>query len=191
MHRGMSYEKIERLGGIQWPCPDDESTGTLFLHARLWEEDPHLRGAPAPFFPVHQEDPLDTLTPEYPIRLTTGRRLDSYNTGVQSGGYATPLRGPETLNLSPEDAVSLGFAEGEVAKVSSRRGSLTVPVHVDEALRAGLAFMTLHFPEEAETNILTLDTWDPKSGTAEFKATAIRVDKPEAGSNRQESEVVS
>jgi predicted molibdopterin-dependent oxidoreductase YjgC len=181
MHRGMSYEKIERLGGIQWPCPDDESTGTLFLHARLWEEDPVKRGAPAPFFAVQQEDPLDELTPEYPIRLTTGRRLDSYNTGVQSGEYATPLRGPETLNLSPEDAGRLGFAEGEVAQVSSRRGSLTVPVHVDTTLRAGLAFMTLHFPEQVETNVLTLDAWDPKSGTAEFKATAIRVDKlPEA-----------
>jgi predicted molibdopterin-dependent oxidoreductase YjgC len=52
------------------------------------------------------------------------------------------------------------------------------PVHVDETLRAGLAFMTLHFPEQVATNVLTLDAWDPKSGTAEFKATAIRVDKP-------------
>jgi len=50
-------------------------------------------------------------------------------------------------------------------------------VHIDTQLRAGLAFMTLHFPEQVETNVLTLDAWDPKSGTAEFKATAIRVDK--------------
>jgi predicted molibdopterin-dependent oxidoreductase YjgC len=64
-----------------------------------------------------------------------------------------------------------------MARVSSRRGSLEVPVHVDETLRAGLAFMTLHFPDEVATNVLTLDAWDPKSGTAEFKATAIRVDK--------------
>ena len=110
-------------------------------------------------------------------RLTTGRRLDSFNTGVQSGHYATPLRRPETLDLSPEDADRLGLAEGEVAKVSSRRGSLEVPVHIDEVLRAGLAFMTLHFPDQVATNVLTLDAWDPKSGTAEFKATAIRVDK--------------
>jgi formate dehydrogenase major subunit len=126
---------------------------------------------------VEQEDPLDELSGEFPIRLTTGRRLDSYNTGVQSGHYTTPLRRPETLNLSPEDASRLGFAEGETVRVSSRRGSIEAPVHVDEILRAGLAFMTLHFPEQVETNILTLDTWDPKSGTAEFKATAIRVDK--------------
>ena len=59
MHRGMSYEKLERLGGVQWPCPDDESEGTLFLHARLWETDPVKRGNPAPFHVVEQEDPLD------------------------------------------------------------------------------------------------------------------------------------
>jgi predicted molibdopterin-dependent oxidoreductase YjgC len=177
MHRGMSYEKMERLGGVQWPCPDEESEGTLFLHARLWEEDPAKRGAPAPFSPVEQEDPLDTLTGEYPIRLTTGRRLDSYNTGVASNQFSTPLRGKETLNLSPEDAARLGLADDEVARITSRRGSITAPVQVDGTLREGLAFMTLHFPDQVETNILTLDTWDPKSGTAEFKATAIRVEK--------------
>jgi len=177
MHRGMSYEKMERLGGLQWPCPDEESEGTLFLHARLWEEDPAKRGTPAPFSPVEQADPLDTLTGEYPIRLTTGRRLDSYNTGMASNQFSTPLRRPETLNLSPEDAANLGLADHEIAKISSRRGAITAPVRVDGTLREGLAFMTLHFPDQVETNILTLDTWDPKSGTAEFKATAIRVEK--------------
>jgi predicted molibdopterin-dependent oxidoreductase YjgC len=197
MHRGMSYEKLERLGGIQWPCLDEESEGTLFLHARLWEEDPAKRGKPAPFSPVEQEDPLDTLTSEYPIRLTTGRRLDSFNTGVASGQFSTPLRQPETLNLSPEDAASLGLADEEIATVSSRRGTITAPVRVDGTLREGLAFMTLHFPDQVETNILTLDTWDPKSGTAEFKATAIRVGKATPGEaaahheRRQTPEVIS
>jgi len=178
MHAGMSYRRLEELGGIQWPCYDEQHPGELFLHARLWEEDPARRGTPAPFTPVEQDPPVDELSPEFPIRLTTGRRLDSFNTGVQTEHYATPIRRPETLNLSPEDATRLGFTEGEVARVSSRRGSLEVPVHVDETLRAGLAFMTLHFPDQVATNVLTLDAWDPKSGTAEFKATAIRVDKP-------------
>jgi predicted molibdopterin-dependent oxidoreductase YjgC len=71
-----------------------------------------------------------------------------------------------------------------VAQVSSRRGSVTAPVHVDETLRKGLAFMTLHFPDQVETNVLTLDAWDPKSGTAEFKATAIRVDRPDADTDQ-------
>jgi len=177
MHAGMSYERLDKLGGIQWPCPDENHPGELFLHARLWETDPARRGSPAPFTPVEQDPPVDELSEEFPIRLTTGRRLDSFNTGVQSGQFTTPLRRPETLNLAPEDASALGLAEGEVAQVSSRRGSLEVPVHVDETLRPGLAFMTLHFPDQVATNVLTLDAWDPKSGTAEFKATAIRVDK--------------
>ncbi len=180
MHAGMSYQRLEQLGGIQWPCYDEQHPGELFLHARLWEEDPAKRGPAAPFTPVEQEPPVDELSEQFPIRLTTGRRLDSFNTGVQTGHYATPLRRPEALDLSPEDAGRLGFAEGEVARVSSRRGSLEVPVHIDEKLRAGLAFMTLHFPEQVATNVLTLDAWDPKSGTAEFKATAIRVDKLDA-----------
>jgi len=98
------------------------------------------------------------------------------------------MRRPESLDLSPEDAGRLGLAEGEVVRVSSRRGSLEVPVHVDETLRAGLAFMTLHFPEEVATNVLTLDAWDPKSGTAEFKATAIRVDKLDVAAPGSQSE---
>jgi formate dehydrogenase major subunit len=194
MHAGMSYRRLEELGGIQWPCYDEQHPGEAFLHARLWEEDPAKRGAPAPFTPVEQEPPVDELSEQFPLRLTTGRRLDSFNTGVQSGQFATPLRRPETLNLSPEDAGRLGLAEGEPARVSSRRGSLEAPVHIDETLRAGLAFMTLHFPDQVATNVLTLDAWDPKSGTAEFKATAIRVDKlgvPAAGGEAQRAEVTA
>ena len=188
MHGGMSYERLEKLGGLQWPCPDETHPGELFLHARLWEEDPAKRGAPAPFTPVENDPPVDKLSEDFPLRLTTGRRLDSFNTGVQTGHYTTPLRRPETLNLSPEDAKRLCLAEGETAKVSSRRGSLRVPVHIDETLRPGLAFMTLHFPEQVKTNILTLDAWDPKSGTAEFKATAIRVEKVDNSAEAEPAE---
>jgi formate dehydrogenase major subunit len=126
---------------------------------------------------VEHDPPVDKLTEEFPIRLTTGRRLDSYNTGVQSGQYSSPLRRDETIDLSPEDAERMGLEEGECVLVSSRRGSLEVPVRFDPGLRPGLAFMTLHFPDEVETNVLTIDATDPRSGTAEFKATAIRVEK--------------
>jgi predicted molibdopterin-dependent oxidoreductase YjgC len=175
MHRGMTYPRLEELGGIQWPCPDEQDAGAQFLHGRLWEEP--VGGRRAPFNVVIQEPPVDELSDEFPIRLTTGRRLDSYNTGVQSGGYSSPLRRGESLDLSPEDCASLGVAEGERVHISSRRGSVTAPVRVDPTLRPGLAFMTLHFPDEVETNVLTIDATDPKSGTAEFKASAIRVEK--------------
>ena len=175
MHAGMTYPRLEELGGIQWPCFDEEHPGELFLHGRLWETP--ASGPPAPFNVVEHVLPVDKLSDEFPIRLTTGRRLDSYNTGVQSGGYTSPLRRGESLDLSPEDCERLGVEEGEQVKITSRRGSVTAPVRVDPTLRPGLAFMTLHFPDQVETNVLTIDATDPKSGTAEFKASAIRVER--------------
>ena len=84
------------------------------------------------------------------------------------------------LDLSPEDARVHDLQEGEPVRVRSRRGEVTVPVRIDPGLRSGLAFMTLHFPDDVATNLLTIDATDPKSGTAEFKATAIRIEKLEA-----------
>jgi len=175
VHAGMSYARLEAEGGLQWPCYDESHPGELFLHSRLWE-DP-VPGTRAPFVPVDHDPPVDRLDADFPIRLTTGRRLESYNTGVQSAGYRSPLRHGETIDLSPEDAARLRVVGGERVRVISRRGSLEAPVRVDEALRPGLAFMTLHFQDEVATNLLTIDATDPKSGTAEFKATAIRVEK--------------
>jgi predicted molibdopterin-dependent oxidoreductase YjgC len=177
MHAGMSWERIEELGGIQWPCPDESHPGTPFLHARLWADDPAEQGPKAPFSVVVDDPPVDQLTEDFPFRLTTGRRLDSYNTGVQSAAYTSPLRRQETIDVSPEDAERLGVREDECVLVSSRRGALEVPVHVDAALRPGLVFMTLHFPDQVETNMLTIEATDPRSGTAEFKATAVRIEK--------------
>ncbi len=178
VHAGMSYRRLEELGGLQWPCYDEDHPGELFLHSRLWE-DP-VPGNRVPFVPVDHDPPVDKLTPEYPIRLTTGRRLDSYNTGVQTAGYTSPLRRGESLDISPEDVATYGLAEGERVRVISRRGQVEAPIRVDESLRPGLTFMTLHFQDDVATNLLTIDATDPKSGTAEFKATAIRIEKLEA-----------
>jgi len=175
MHAGMSYARLEERGGLQWPCVDEDDPGSPFLHARLWA-DP-LEGPAAPFSVVEARGPFEELDAEYPIRLTTGRRLESYNTGAQSNLYRSPLHRGESLDLSPEDAEHLELADGEIARVSSRRGSVEAPVRIDPSLRPGLAFMTFHFPDEVDTNQLTIDATDPKSGTAEFKAAAIRVEK--------------
>ena len=96
---------------------------------------------------------------------------------MQSNRYRSPLHKGEALCLSPEDAEALLVEEGEIVKVSSRRGSVEAPVRIETSLRPGLAFMTLHFPDQVDTNQLTIDATDPKSGTAEFKASAIRVEK--------------
>jgi predicted molibdopterin-dependent oxidoreductase YjgC len=177
MHAGMSYQRLERMGGIQWPCWDETHPGSPFLHERLWAEP--RGGAPAPFSVVEHDPPVDELDASFPIRLTTGRRLESFNTGAQSGLYRSPMHRGESIDLSPEDVQRLGLAEGEIVLVSSRRGSVEAPVRVDASLRPGLAFMTFHFPEQVETNKLTIDATDPKSGTAEFKASAVRVEKIE------------
>ncbi len=175
MHAGMSYRRLEELGGIQWPCYDESHPGEMFLHSRLWQSP--LIGPRAPFTAVEFEPPVDQLDDHYPIRLTTGRRLDSYNTGVQTGRYSSPLRRGETLDLSPEDGARYGVRDGEKVRVSSRRGSVVAPVRFDEGLRPGLAFLTVHFHGQVATNELTIDAVDPKSGTSEFKATAIRIEK--------------
>ena len=175
VHAGMSYARLEALGGIQWPCYDEDHPGELFLHSRLWE-DP-MPGNRVPFVPVDHDPPVDRLDDDFPIRLTTGRRLDSYNTGVQTAGYTSPLRRGESLDISPEDAATYGLADGERVRVVSRRGQVEVPIRIDESLRPGLTFMTLHFQDDVATNLLTIDATDPKSGTAEFKATAIRIEK--------------
>ena len=175
MHHGMSYARLEALGGIQWPCPDESHPGSQFLHARLWERP--VTGKKAGFHPAEDVPPVERLDDEFPLRLTTGRRLDSYNTGVQTGGYASPRRAKETVDLSPGDMRSLGLADGERVRVVSRRGAVVAPARVDPGLKPGLVFMTLHFPDQVDVNLLTIDATDPRSGTAEFKAAAVRVEK--------------
>ena len=177
MHAGMSWARLDELGGIQWPCYSEDTLEPPYLHGRLWCEDPAARGRPAPFSVVVDEPPVEALSEAYPLRLTTGRRLDSYNTGVQSGGYRSPNRFGEAVDVSPEDASRLDITDGELVRISSARGSVEAPVRIDPGLRPGLVFMTFHFPDEVDVNQLTIDATDPKSGTAEFKAAAVRIDK--------------
>jgi formate dehydrogenase major subunit len=177
MHAGMSWSRLEALGGIQWPCYSEDTLEPPYLHSRLWADDPAQRGRPAPFTVVRDDPPVEAVDEEYPLRLTTGRRLDSYNTGVQSGGYRSPRRVGETIDVSPADAHRLGVGDGEVVRISSRRGSVDAPARIDAAVRPGLVFMSIHFPDEVDVNQLTIDATDPLSGTAEFKATAVRIDR--------------
>ena len=175
VHAGMSYARLEAESGLQWPCYDESHPGELFLHSRLWET-PCL-GPRAPFSVVAHDPPVDKLDDDFPLRLTTGRRLEEYNTGVQTRDYKSPIRRGEQIEISPEDADRLDLADGDSVRIVSRRGSVVAPVRIDDGLRPGLTFMTFHFPDQVETNLLTIDATDPRSGTAEFKASAIRIEK--------------
>jgi formate dehydrogenase major subunit len=176
MHRGMTYARLEAEGGLQWPCPTEDHPGSPFLHGWLWE--PDLGGRePAPFSVVEHAGPVEALSEEFPLRLTTGRALDSFNTGVQSGSFDSPIRYGEALDVNPVDAERLGIVDGERVLVSSPRGAVEMAVRLQPDIPEGLTFTTFHFPDLVDANVLTNDAWDPRSGTAEFKAAAIRVDK--------------
>ena len=174
MHAGMSWARLEAEGGLQWPCPADDHPGSPFLHGWLWEDDLGGKGK-APFSPVQWAPPAEVPDEEYPLLLTTGRALDSYNTGVQSGGFDSPIRYGDELDLNPADAEALGLGNGDSAEVSTRRGTITMQIRVQPDIPVGLAFTTAHFPELTDVNVLTNNAWDVRSGTAEFKAAAIRV----------------
>lgn len=176
LHAGMSYERLDSEGGLQWPCPSLDHPGSPFLHGWLWEDDLGGRG-PAPFSVVEHEGPKEALTEDFPLRLTTGRSLDSYNTGVQSGGFSSPIRYGEALDVNPVDAAAHGIVDGETVRVSSPRGSVEMAIRVQPDIPAGLTFTTFHFPELVDVNVLTNDAWDRRSGTSEFKAASIRIDK--------------
>ncbi len=120
---------------------------------------------------------MDELTEEYPIRLTTGTtaRLLQHR-GAERPVFLARAGSAPGIDLSPEDVETWESPRATGCRVVSRRGSLEAPVRFDGSLRPGLAFMAVHFPDETDVNILTLDAWDPKSGTAEFKATAVRVE---------------
>ena len=181
MHAGMSYARLEENDGLRWPCYDEQHPGEQFLHARLvGEARPRSAGA----VPCRRARAAGRRARRRvpAALLTTGRRFDSFNSGVQSGEYTSPLRRGESLDLSPEDCARYAVADGELVRITSRRGSVEAPVRVDPTLRPGLAFMTFHF--DVATNVLTIEANDPKSGTAEFKASAIRIDKIHASSPR-------
>ncbi len=183
LHEGMSWDRLEAEGGLQWPCPTEDHPGSPFLHGWLWEDDLGGRTG-APFSVVAHEGPKEALTEEFPLRLTTGRALDSYNTGVQSGSLVSPIRYGHTIDLNAGDAALLDVADGERVMVSSVRGSVEMAARIVADLPPGLAFTTFHFSELVDVNVLTNDAWDKRSGTAEFKAASIRIDKIENGNDQ-------
>lgn len=175
-YRGITYQRLENTPGIQWPCPDENHPGTPVLHTRLWDEVVTPRVA---FHPVEWVPPAEPLDDAFPFRLTTGRRLQSFNSGVQSRHYGHPAPEHEWLEIHPRDAQALGLEEGRQARVVSRRGSLTVPVRLTSTVPPGTVFLSFHFPDQTPTNVLSIDATDVVSGTAEFKAAAVRIERVE------------
>ncbi|MDR6122829.1 formate dehydrogenase alpha subunit [Bacillus sp. SLBN-46] len=177
MYGGISYERLEKEYSLHYPCPDEVHPGTFVMHERFHQQDPVVKKAP--FVPVDYTEPLELPDNEYPFTLTTGRRYESYNTHTQTRYYATGVKvkqTEETVDIHPDDANRLGISDGEIVQVQSRRGELKVKAKVTDQVVPGLVFMSFHW-SETPTNVLTLNEYDPISGTAEYKACAVSISK--------------
>lgn len=170
------------LGG---PCLPPGAAGDSAGEVRAWVNLELLTGrrqgdrdSPTPFQLVEHAPPVDLTDERYPVRLSRGRRLDSYNTPPQRGGSGSSLRRAECVELSPEDAERFGVVVGEEVRVVTRLGASTAPVWVDPALRPGLAFTTGR-PSDAEdgANGWAARARCPIAGAVEFEAAAIRIEK--------------
>jgi formate dehydrogenase (NADP+) alpha subunit len=177
MYGGISYERLEQEYSIHYPCPDENHPGTLILHERFHQTIEQTKKAP--FVPVEYTPPLELPDSDYPFTLTTGRRYESYNTHSQTRHYAAGVKvkqTEETVDIHPDDAKALGIEDGEVVQVRSRRGELAVKTKITDQVVPGLVFMSFHW-SETPTNVLTLNEYDPISGTAEYKACAVAISK--------------
>lgn len=176
MYGGISYARLEKEYSLHYPCPDESHPGTFILHTRFHEE-AEKNTDPSSFVPVTYTEPVELPDEEYPFTLTTGRRLESYNTHTQTKHYAAGVKirqTEETADINPVDAETLGIENGDLVEVSSRRGTVKVKAKVTDQVPAGLVFMSFHFIE-VPTNVLTINEYDPISGTAEFKACAVKI----------------
>ena len=136
-------------------------------------------GLPGQFAPVDHIPPVEEPDNEYPLFLTTGRRCSTYHTGTQTGrakGF-DKLVPHELAELNPMDAEAMVIEDGEIVRVSSRRGALEVHAKVSDRSPRGAIFMAFAHPETAPTNILTNDAYDFITETPEFKACAVKVEK--------------
>jgi formate dehydrogenase major subunit len=169
---GIKYARIEQ-DGLQWPCPDLSHNGTPVLH----REGRFTRGQ-GQFMPVEWTPPAEVADEEYPLVLSTGRRLYHYHTRTQTGRAEglNEILGEETADISPADAEVLGIAQGEMILVKSRRGEVKVKARLTGEVPKGMVWMAFHF-REACANWLTNAAFDPVSQTAEYKACAVRIEK--------------
>jgi formate dehydrogenase alpha subunit len=168
---GISYQRLES-GGLQWPCPTADHPGTPILHTQQFS-----RGK-GKFMPLEYKPPAELPDDEYPLTLTTGRRLFQFHTGTMSRKVKglNAFMGEEKAEINPADAECLGISQGDRIKVTSRRGEVTARARITGDSPPGVVFMTFHFAE-SPTNVLTNPVLDPVAKIPELKVCAVRVEK--------------
>jgi predicted molibdopterin-dependent oxidoreductase YjgC len=169
---GIRYDRLEEQG-IQWPCLDRDDPGSKILHAPR----PSRPNGKGKLWPVEYQPPIELPDAEYPLTLSTGRTLYHYNSATMTMREAgiTDKQEDPFFEISIEDASALGLAEGDWARLVSRRGDLEARASISDRVYPGLVWMALHFAQ-AKVNWLTHDVGDPLIGTPEYKVSAVRVE---------------
>jgi formate dehydrogenase major subunit len=167
---GMTYDRLDEPGGLQWPCPDVDHPGTTLLHTETFAGAPRARLRALTYRP-----PSEVTDDDLPFTLVTGRDLYKFNAGTMtSRSGAGRLCPADLLELSPHDAGTLGVVSGDPMVVTSRYGTATFPVTVTDRVSAGMVFATFSDPE-AQVNFLTGPHRDRTTRTPAYKVTAVRL----------------
>jgi formate dehydrogenase major subunit len=178
---GVSYEKIERLGSVQWPCNEGtDEAGTATMHIERF-----VRGK-GRFFPTQYVASEEKVTRRFPLILTTGRVLSQYNVGAQTRRTENSRWHEEDrLEIHPHDAEERGVKHGDWVGIASRAGETVLRADVTERVQPGVVYTTFHFPESG-ANVITTDSSDWATNCPEYKVTAVQVNKVSQLSHQSE-----
>ncbi|MDR7278727.1 molybdopterin oxidoreductase family protein [Catenuloplanes atrovinosus] len=174
-YHGVTWERIDAADGVFWPCPDEDGPDTpRMFTTRFGTPDGRARMVPVEHRAAAEEPDAD-----YPYYLTTGRVLAQYQSGTQTRRVSALRKAaPHAfVELHPDLAARLGVADGERLTVTSRRGEVTAPARLSDAIRADTVFMPFHWAGAGRANSLTNDALDPTSRMPEFKVCAVRVER--------------
>jgi len=166
---GVSYDKLEKLGSIQWPCNEAAPEGTPIMHVGSF-----IRGK-GKFINTQYFATDEKVTQRYPLILTTGRILSQYNVGAQTRRTEnSQWHSEDRLEIHPHDAEDRGIREGDWVGVESRAGQTVLRATVTEKVQPGVVYTTFHFPESG-ANVITTDNSDWATNCPEYKVTAVQV----------------
>jgi formate dehydrogenase major subunit len=167
--RGVSYEKLDRLGSIQWPCNDLAPEGTPIMHIKEF-----VRGK-GRFIITKYIATDEKVTRKYPLILTTGRVLSQYNVGAQTRRTENVhWHSEDLLEIHPHDAEERGIKDKDWVGIQSRAGDTVLRALVTERMQPGVVYTTFHFPESG-ANVITTENSDWATNCPEYKVTAVQV----------------
>jgi formate dehydrogenase major subunit len=166
---GVSYDRLEQLGSIQWPCNAAAPEGTPVMHMQGF-----VRGQGR--FMITEYVPTDERTgPRFPLLLTTGRILSQYNVGAQTRRTENSRWHEEdVLEIHPHDAEQRGVRDGDLVKLQSRAGATTLKATITDRVAPGVVYTTFHHPM-TQANVVTTDYSDWATNCPEYKVTAVQV----------------